>query len=452
MKPLMICCWLWVSGVLPVLGEDAAVLFEEDFEKGRARWTTTEQSAWRLAPTDGGHAFELTKKRSAYQPPHRSPHNMALADDLVVSDFEFRVQVRTTEPSYGHRSLCLFFGYQDPANFYYVHLGQETDNHANQIFIVNDAPRVKISSKTTKGTPWQENHWHEVMIRRDVASGSIKVYFDDMNHPVMEATNKEFTWGKVGIGSFDDRGMFDKVQVSGKRVPLIPKKMDAAVAGHQYRYWLHTPVTAPPVEGYPLLLFLHGAGERGDDLEKVKVHGPPKLLAKGAMKSLESFVVIAPQCPTKTRWQPETLKVLIDEVCRSGANIDLSRLYVTGLSMGGYGTWGLLSNYPDTFAAAIPICGGGDFSRLKISKDMGLENQFSMDDLMRAKQVPIWAFHGDNDGTVPPEESRLLVDALKAAGSESVKLTIYPGVGHDSWTQTYANPAVYAWLREHQKP
>jgi hypothetical protein len=113
--------------------------------------------------------------------------------------------------------MCLFFGYQDPAHFYYVHLGQKTDDHANQIFIVNGAPRTKISTKTTEGTKW-DNQWHPVKIIRLVSDGTIQVFFDDMKTPAMTATDKTFTWGQVGLGSFDDTGNWTDVKLHGVKV------------------------------------------------------------------------------------------------------------------------------------------------------------------------------------------------------------------------------------------
>ena len=113
--------------------------------------------------------------------------------------------------------MCLFFGYQDPAHFYYVHLGKKTDDHANQIFIVNGAPRQKISMKTSGGTPW-DDEWHPVKVVRRIRDGSIEVYFDDMKTPVMTARNKTFLRGQVGVGSFDDTGDWTNVKVYGTRL------------------------------------------------------------------------------------------------------------------------------------------------------------------------------------------------------------------------------------------
>jgi hypothetical protein len=115
---------------------------------------------------------------------------------------------------YGHRSMCMFFGYQDPANFYYVHFGKQMDDHANQIFIVDDAPRTKISTKTTDGTPW-DDAWHHVKIVRTVEDGAIAIYFDDMETPVMTATDKTFASGQIGLGTFDDAGIWDNVVLRG---------------------------------------------------------------------------------------------------------------------------------------------------------------------------------------------------------------------------------------------
>ncbi len=199
--------------------EKPAPALKETFSQGADAWSTTDPTAWKITTVDGGNSvFELTEKRSDYQPPHRSPLNIALRKDILFGDFELTAKVKTTHPSYGHRDLCFFFGYRDPAHFYYVHLGQATDDHANQIFIVDGAPRTKISLRTTEGTPWKDDHWHTVKIVRRVQSGLIQVFFDDMEKPVMEASDKTFTSGQLGIGSFDDTGMWDDIVVRGKPV------------------------------------------------------------------------------------------------------------------------------------------------------------------------------------------------------------------------------------------
>lgn len=215
--------------------------------------------------------------------------------------------------------------------------------------------------------------------------------------------------------------------------------MDSEVAGQRLAYLQGTPSTGPvPDAGWPLLLFLHGVGECGDDLALVGVHGPPRLT--GEVPELARCILVAPQCPADSWWRSETLVALLEEV-RAREHVDDARIYVTGLSMGGYGTWSLLARAPELFAAAVPICGGGDTTRVWDD----IASDFEFEGLLRAKDVPVRAFHGELDGVVPVEESRLLVRALEGVGAD-VELTVYPGVGHDSWTRTYADPGLYAWL------
>lgn len=193
------------------------VLFQDDFEKKTDRWSPTDEEKWRVTELDEGNRVYHLLGKSDYQPPHRSPHSVSLVKDLVVTDFTLTAKVQTLQTSRAHRDMCLFFGYQDAKHFYYVHLGQATDPHANQIFVVDDAPRVKISKTTNDGTPWKDGQWHDVKLVRDPASGNIEVYFDDMEKPQMTAVDKRFKWGQVGLGSFDDLGMWDDVVVRGER-------------------------------------------------------------------------------------------------------------------------------------------------------------------------------------------------------------------------------------------
>jgi len=181
------------------------------------------------------------------------------------------------------------------------------------------------------------------------------------------------------------------------------------------------------VERYPLLYFLHGAGEHCDNLDLVKKHGPMKHLAT---RDDSPFIILVPQCPAEQWWSIDVLLALLDEVIERYA-VDTNRVYLTGLSMGGFGTWMLACEAPEHFAAAIPICGGGN--RWMAS---------------RMKDVPTWAFHGAKDRVVPLRGSREMVQALKKSGGH-VRLTIYPDADHDSWTQTYNNPAIYDWLLQH---
>ncbi len=178
----------------------------------------------------------------------------------------------------------------------------------------------------------------------------------------------------------------------------------------------------------PLVLFLHGAGESGSDLAKVNKHGLPKVGANG-----KSFpcILVSPQSPGRG-WNAETLGALLDDV-EKNYRVDKDREYLTGLSMGGYGTWALATAQPNRFAAIAPICGGGNPK-----------------EAAKLKAVPIWVFHGAKDPTVPLARSQEMVDALKEAGGD-VKFTIYPDALHDSWTVTYDNPEFYSWLLSHSK-
>ncbi len=197
-------------------------------------------------------------------------------------------------------------------------------------------------------------------------------------------------------------------------------------------YWLYLPPDYEARDQWPLVMFLHGRGERGDDLDRVKVHGLPKNIAEGQNFP---FVVIAPQCPTASHWfeQAEALNALLDHIITSYL-IDIDRVYLTGLSMGGAGTWFLAERYPAKFAAIVPICGSGH-------KWLAQE---------RLTKLPIWVFHGDADSIVPIERSAEMVEAIRASGG-NVKFTVYPGVDHDSWTETYNNPELYEWLLSHKR-
>jgi predicted peptidase len=192
----------------------------------------------------------------------------------------------------------------------------------------------------------------------------------------------------------------------------------------EMRYLLYLPQDYDQQETWPLLLFLHGSGEGGDDLELVKTHGPPKLIAAG--KDFP-FIVVSPQSPKDKWWEPIELVALLDEIGRQ-YKVDADRVYVTGLSMGGFGTWRLAAYAPHRFAAIAPICGGGERYWTK---------QFA--------NVPTWAFHGAIDEGVPLERSAEMVRGLKKEGGNP-KLTVYPEAGHDSWTETYDNPELYTWL------
>ncbi len=190
------------------------LVFEETFEKGDAdQWQPSDASAWKVVKEGDNRVYSLVKD-CEFTPPVRSPNNFSLIKDITVSDFVLEAKVKSTEPEYGHRDICLFFGYQDPSHFYYVHFGSKADANANSIFIVNGEPRISIAETRTEGTKWDDNY-HIVRVVRDAKSGAIKVFFDDLEKPVMTATNKTFMWGRLGVGSFDDTGNFDNVRICG---------------------------------------------------------------------------------------------------------------------------------------------------------------------------------------------------------------------------------------------
>jgi predicted peptidase len=179
---------------------------------------------------------------------------------------------------------------------------------------------------------------------------------------------------------------------------------------------------------WPLILFLHGAGETGNNLAMVKKHGPPKIVEK---KKDFPFIVVSPQA-SRRGWNPVALNALLDDIV-ANYEVDKDRIYLTGLSMGGYGTWALAAAYPKCFAANVPICGGGNPA-----------------DAKKLKNLAIWVFHGGKDPLVPVRNSKAMVDAIKKAGGKA-ELTIYPEARHDSWTETYNNPKLYEWLLKQKR-
>ena len=193
------------------------------------------------------------------------------------------------------------------------------------------------------------------------------------------------------------------------------------------KYLLYLPEGYSKEEKYPLLVFLHGAGERGDDLELVKIHGPPKLIEAGHDFP---FIIVSPQVPLDEWWSPDTVAWLTKDIM-DNYSVDTERVYLTGLSMGGFGTWRTATKYPEMYAAIVPICGGGDPSKAHLIKD-----------------VPVWVFHGAKDDVVPIKRSEEMYDALKEYGK--IEFTVYQEANHDSWTKTYENPKLYEWLLSHK--
>ena len=193
------------------------LLFSDRFDADTTgSYEFSDPQAWKWLPLEGRGVLSQFQA-SKVQTPVRSPFNRALVRNLTVGDFVLDVKLQSTIKDYDHRDLCLFFGFQDPAHLYYVHLGKKADDHANQIFIVNGEPRKKISLQSTAGTAWTDG-WHHARVVRKVGAGTIEVFFDNMETPVMRAEDKTFVWGQVGVGSFDDTGNFDELAVFGERV------------------------------------------------------------------------------------------------------------------------------------------------------------------------------------------------------------------------------------------
>jgi poly(3-hydroxybutyrate) depolymerase len=194
-------------------------------------------------------------------------------------------------------------------------------------------------------------------------------------------------------------------------------------------YLVYLPAGYYNLPGYwPLILDLHGAGEVGRGIDRIRSRGLPGRIEAGARLP---FLVIAPQCPRQS-WDAQVLDALLEEVLAK-YRVDAERVYLTGVSMGGYGAWALAAAHPERFAAIAPICGGGDPAWAD-----------------RLRGVPTWAFHGADDTVVPHEESRRMVAALERAGGD-VRLTTYPGIGHGAATPTYADRRLYDWFLAHRR-
>jgi len=199
------------------------LLYEQDFRDGAAidQFELSDPKAWKS--TAGEESWLELFGKSEYKARVRSPFNIALLKGYRFGDFILEANLAQSGREYGHRDLCLFFSAKDPTNFYYVHIASVADPHANNIFLVNDSARVAIATKTTTGTDWGDtNSWHKVRLERNVAEGTIKVFFDDMSEPIMEATDTHFDIGRIGFGSFDDTGRFDNIKIWGPG--LHPKR------------------------------------------------------------------------------------------------------------------------------------------------------------------------------------------------------------------------------------
>ena len=226
-------CLVVVPSSFSTAQEKRPLLFQDDFEHGLGHWQTTDPGKpfWKIETLErDGKANRVLRVigKSDYQPPYRSPHSIVLVKDVEVGDFEMTVRVQSTDHVSGdHRDMCLFWGYQESAHFYYVHLGAKADPHACQIFIVDGAPRKMITIKKAKGTPWADE-WHRVKVVRRVSEnsaeeGSMAVYFDNMDEPLMTARDTKLKWGQVGLGTFDNEGNWDDFQLHGERAEPVER-------------------------------------------------------------------------------------------------------------------------------------------------------------------------------------------------------------------------------------
>lgn len=197
----------------------------------------------------------------------------------------------------------------------------------------------------------------------------------------------------------------------------------------QYLLYLPDGYTGDTTKKWPLMIFLHGSGEAGTDLNNVKMHGPPKLIEAGKKFP---FIVVSPQAPPRTGWQVELLKGMLDDL-KKKYRIDNDRVYLTGLSMGGFGTWNFAEKFSNDLAAIAPICGGGDATKV-----------------WTLRHMPVWCFHGAKDDVVPPASSQKMIDSLRKYNS-NVKFTLYPDANHNSWDTTYNNEKLYTWLLAQKK-
>ena len=194
---------------------DAVVVLDASAADGLFRFS--DPSAFEVG-VEGGDVVLTAKGGAKYAPPHRSPLNIALLDTPAFGDFVLDLEMQQTGREYGHRDLCLFFGHQDPARYYYVHIASKADPNAHNVFLVDGAPRRSFAARTTTGIDWgSPDSWHRVRLVR--VGASIRVYFDDLDTPIMEAEDSTHGVGRIGFGSFDDEGRFRRIRIQGDPRP-----------------------------------------------------------------------------------------------------------------------------------------------------------------------------------------------------------------------------------------
>lgn len=234
----------------------------------------------------------------------------------------------------------------------------------------------------------------------------------------------------VDIFPDEKRLMAAQADEPGKQVAAVFETED----GTKVDYLIYQPkdYKKDGEKKFPLMIFLHGRGESRGGIEAVAKWGPPQMVARGEELP---FIILSPQCPAGDFWssekQVEVVTELIDEIISSHA-VDSQKIYLTGLSMGGFGSWTLAAKFPEKFAAVVPICGAGDPKTAD-----------------RLKHLPIWVFHGDQDTIIPIKHSAEMVDAIRTAGGTKILYTVLEHVGHNSWSAAYATPELYSWMLAH---
>jgi predicted peptidase len=249
---------------------------------------------------------------------------------------------------------------------------------------------------------------------------------DSENEEIAAASTAVSTAASTAVGTALSDGSKNAEQ------KLIEFKSSAT--GLKYYLSLPKGYNADAAAKWPLTLFLHGSGDRGDNLELVKRSGITNIAEKDGLK----FIAVYPQCPANSEWEEmtEAISGFLDELTGS-LRVDESRVYITGFSMGGYGTWYMALEYPDRFAAIAPVCGS------IFKQDVNPENAD------RLKSIPIWAFHGGKDTIVPPEDEKNLIELIQKAEG-NVKYTSYDELGHEIWVQAY-NEELYDWLLQQKR-
>jgi hypothetical protein len=194
--------------------EGYSLVYSEDFSEPASLdgLAFSDPGDWRWSDEGGVPSLELVGG-GEYAPPHRSPRRIALIDELLLSDFVLEAELLQTGRQYGHRDLCLFFGFASPASYYYCHLATAPDEHAHNAFLVHDAPRRNLAGVMEAGVEWGEGQWHRVRLERSASDGAIRVFFDDMEQPTIVAADATLGWGRVGFGSFDDTGRVARVRI-----------------------------------------------------------------------------------------------------------------------------------------------------------------------------------------------------------------------------------------------